>query len=61
MIVPITTNRRLVHTVCLAPAADAWRDLSRDGFERATQLNPETNATRILDTAVQDRVYCAFQ
>jgi hypothetical protein len=53
---PKTTNPQLAHTVSFAPAADAWRNLSRDGFEGATQFNPEINATRIVDSAAQEAV-----
>jgi hypothetical protein len=60
MIVPITTNRQLAHTVGFAPAADAWRNLNRNDFEGATQFNPKIKLTRIVDTAAQDRIHCTF-
>jgi hypothetical protein len=54
--IPKTTNPQLAHTVSFAPAADAWRELSRDGFEGATQFNPKINATTIIDSAAQKAV-----
>jgi hypothetical protein len=54
--VPATTNPQLAHTVAFAPAADAWRNLKREGFEGATRFNPEINATRIIDSAAKDAV-----
>lgn len=53
---PKTTNPELAHTVGFAPAADAWRDLNRNGFEGATRFNPEINATRIVDSVAEDAV-----
>lgn len=53
---PKTTNPELAHTVGFAPAAQAWRDLNRNGFEGATRFNPETNATRIVDSVAKDAV-----
>lgn len=54
--VPKTTNPELAHTVGFAPAAQAWRDLNRNGFEGATRFNPEINATRIVDSVAKDAV-----
>lgn len=53
---PATTNPQLPHTVGFAPAAGAWRDLNREGFEGATRFNPEVNATNIVDSASKDAV-----
>ncbi|CAD0101031.1 unnamed protein product [Aureobasidium mustum] len=53
---PSTTNPQLPHTVGFAPAANAWRNLDRDGFEGATRFNPEINATKIVDSASKDAV-----
>lgn len=53
---PKTTNPELAHTVGFAPAAQAWRDLNRSGFEGATRFNPEINATRIIDSVAKDAV-----
>jgi hypothetical protein len=54
--VPATTNPQLAHTIAFAPAAEAWRNLDREGFEGATRFNPEINATRIIDSAAKDAV-----
>ncbi|KAG9550526.1 hypothetical protein KCU71_g14379, partial [Aureobasidium melanogenum] len=53
---PATTYPQLPHTVGFAPAADAWRNLDREGFESATRNNAEINATKIVDSASKEAV-----
>ncbi|KAG9949907.1 hypothetical protein KCU85_g3971, partial [Aureobasidium melanogenum] len=53
---PATTYPQLPHTVGFAPAADAWRDLGREGFEGATRNNPEFNATKIIDSVSKEAI-----
>ncbi|KAG9630165.1 hypothetical protein KCU64_g17171, partial [Aureobasidium melanogenum] len=53
---PATTYPQLPHTVGFAPAADAWRNLDREGFEGATRNNAEINATKVVDSASKEAV-----